>query len=107
MGLREIFAAPDIDVGVNKCRMTPGGVLLDVRNRVDYEAGHVPGAKGIPLPEVEKKVEQIIRDKNAPVFVYCYKGGNAHRAIRIMRKLGYTSLENIGGFNYYNGRVER
>ena len=106
MGLREIFNTPDIDVGVNKCRMTPGGLLLDVRNKIEYDAAHVPGAKGIPFPEVKEKVEKFFPKKDAPIFVYCTRGVYAQKAIKIMKKLGYTNLENIGGFKFYNGKVE-
>ena len=106
MGLKDIFATPDIDLGVNKCRMTPGGILLDVRPKIEYAAGHVPGSKGVPLKEIER-VEKIIRDKDRPVFVYCTTGGDAHKAIKRMKKMGYTNLENIGGYKYYNGRVEK
>ena len=33
-----------INTGVEECRNTPGGVLLDVREKADYEEGHIPGA---------------------------------------------------------------
>ena len=107
MGLKEIFQTPDIDVGVNKCRMTPGGMLLDVRSKIEYDGGHVPGARNVPFPEVKEKVEKVLRDKEAPIFVYCTRGVYAQKAIKVMRKLGYKQLENIGGFRFYNGKVER
>ena len=107
MGLREIFDVPDIGLGVNKCRTTPGAMLLDVRGKYEYAGGHVAGAKNLPFPEVKEKVEAFIPDKDTPVFVYCTRGVYAQRVVKIMRKLGYTQVENIGGFRFFNGKVER
>lgn len=42
--------------------------LLDVRQPGEYEKAHIPGAKLIPLPELETRMGEL--DGNAPVFVY-------------------------------------
>lgn len=44
-------------------------VVLDVRPRVEYEAGHIPGAVSAPLPELEKFLSKI--PKGHEVVVYC------------------------------------
>jgi rhodanese-related sulfurtransferase len=44
-------------------------VLLDVRPRVEYEAGHVPEAMAMPLEELEKRLEELAADKT--VVAYC------------------------------------
>jgi rhodanese-related sulfurtransferase len=42
--------------------------LLDVRQPGEYEAGHIPGAKLIPVPDLKDKLSQL--DKNKPIIVY-------------------------------------
>ena len=42
--------------------------LLDVRQPGEYEAGHIPGAKLIPLPSLKDQLDQL--DKQKPVLVY-------------------------------------
>ena len=42
--------------------------LLDVRQPGEYEAGHIPGAKLIPLPGLRDQLSQL--DKQKPVLVY-------------------------------------
>jgi len=42
--------------------------LLDVRQPEEYERGHIPGAVLIPLPELEKRLEEI--DPEKPVLAY-------------------------------------
>ncbi len=41
---------------------------LDVRQPTEYEAGHIPGAKLIPLPDLTNRLSEI--DHNKPVMVY-------------------------------------
>jgi rhodanese-related sulfurtransferase len=41
---------------------------LDVRQSTEYEAGHIPGAKLIPLPDLTNRLNEI--DHNKPVMVY-------------------------------------
>lgn len=46
-----------------------GGVtLLDVRQPGEYEAGHIPGAKLIPLPDLGDRLDEIFPEK--PTVVY-------------------------------------
>lgn len=43
--------------------------VLDVRPADEYEAGHVPGARSVPLAELERRLEEIPRDRE--VVAYC------------------------------------
>ena len=45
-------------------------VLIDVRSGESFEAGHIPGARSIPLPDVEKKITELRRLKK-PIVLYC------------------------------------
>ena len=42
--------------------------ILDVRQPGEYESGHIPGAKLIPLPDLAHRLDEIDTDK--PTFVY-------------------------------------
>jgi len=44
-------------------------VLLDVRPRVEYQAGHLPGAISIPLDELERRLAELPRDQT--IIAYC------------------------------------
>ena len=43
-------------------------LLLDVRQPEEYAAGHLPGARLLPLPELEGRLHELPRD--APIVVY-------------------------------------
>ncbi len=42
--------------------------ILDVRQPNEYEKGHIPGSKMIPLPELTERIDEI--DPNKPTVVY-------------------------------------
>ena len=44
--------------------------LIDVRGDVFFESGHIPGARSIPLDQVEKRVTELGRSKR-PIVLYC------------------------------------
>ena len=43
-------------------------VLLDVRQPEEYEAGHLPGARLIPIPELEGRLDELPRDHAILVY---------------------------------------
>lgn len=42
--------------------------ILDVRQPKEYEAGHLPGAKLIPMPELVNRLDELDRDKDIMVY---------------------------------------
>jgi rhodanese-related sulfurtransferase len=73
-------------------------ILLDVRDREEYETGHIPGAINISRGSLDFKVHLIIPDKNAKVIVYCGLDLRSPLATKSMNDLGYKKAVNmIGG----------
>lgn len=106
MGLSDLFRHTDINAGVEKCASTKGAVLLDVRTPSEYAAGHIDGSKNIPLQSMETAGEAL-PDKNAPLYVYCHSGARSRNAARILRRLGYSDITDLGGIIKYKGKVVR
>ena len=106
MGFFDFFRQPDIQEGLRQCQAAHGAVLLDVRTPEEYREGHIPGSQNIPLQSLDK-TEQVIDNKDTPVFVYCYSGSRSRQAVGFLEKMGYTNVKNIGGFAAYRGKVER
>ena len=66
-------------------------ILIDVRPREEYLAGHLPGALSIPLGELENRVGEISRDKAIVVYCrgpYCIY---ADEAIEILVERGWSA----------------
>lgn len=106
MGLFNIFKSFDIDEGVKEYEKTKDAILLDVREKDEYEEGHVPQAINIPLSTLESSVEKKLTDKDKKIFVYCLSGARSSQAEKILRAKGYKDVENIGGFMDYSGEIE-
>lgn len=106
MGLFGFFKTRDINAGVRAFLSTEGAVLLDVRTPEEYAEGHIEKSKNIPLQSIEQ-TEAVIKDKSTPLFVYCRSGGRSTQATSILKRMGYTHVENIGGILSYNGKVVR
>lgn len=106
MGFFDFLRVPDIDQGIQEYKEASGAVLLDVRTQQKYREGHVPTSKNVPLQSLTQ-VEKVVGDKNKPLFVYCYSGSRSSQAVRMLSKMGYANVKNIGGIASYTGKVER
>lgn len=54
---------------------SPRPVVIDVRERAEYDQGHVPGALSVPLSELKQRLAGLNLSKTDPVVVYCGEGG--------------------------------
>jgi rhodanese-related sulfurtransferase/rubrerythrin len=75
--------------------------LLDVRQPTEYESGHIPGAKLIPLPDLGHREAEIDTDK--PIIVYCAIGGRSRVAAQMLVAKGFKEVINLtGGIKAWN-----
>jgi rhodanese-related sulfurtransferase len=86
---------PEIDVSSLAELQARGVTLIDVRNPDEYEEGHVPGARLIPLYEVAERVEEIPDD--GPVYVICAMGGRSRKACEYLAGQGRDATNIAGG----------
>lgn len=91
---------------LTRYRTLENAVLLDVRQPDEYEKGHVPGARSVPLQKL-RDFSLEVTDRETPLFVYCLSGGRSARAVRALRGVGYTDVTDLGGINSYNGEIEK
>ena len=106
MGFFDLFRIPDINQKMDEYRNTEGAVLLDVRTPEEFREGRIPESRNIPL-QVLNRVNNQIPAKDTPIFIYCYSGSRSGQAVSMLRRMGYTSVTNLGGIAAYSGRVER
>lgn len=79
---------------------TPQPLILDVRDAKEYAAGHLPGARNLPLAELEAWLETLPRDR--PIVTYCnmhHPGeSRGERAAALLAQHGYPASALAGGF---------
>ena len=100
-------------VGVDKVRelVESNQFIVDVRERGEYERGHIKGAINIPLSELRERVHEIPKDK--PVYLHCRTGQRSYNASLALQNLGYSNVVNITGsflglsfYEYYNDKSQ-
>jgi molybdopterin/thiamine biosynthesis adenylyltransferase/rhodanese-related sulfurtransferase len=75
-------------------------ILIDVRERDEFESGHIADAIHLSKGYLELRIEDLVRDHDAPITLYCQSGTRSLFAARALLELGYTDVENLaGGFN--------
>ncbi|MBI2765527.1 MAG: MBL fold metallo-hydrolase [Chloroflexi bacterium] len=72
-----------------------GAVALDVREPNEFADGHIPGARHIPLGELERRADELPRDR--PILTTCGHGERSATALSILERLGFGPLTNLGG----------
>lgn len=82
-------------------------VILDVRTREEYDAGHIPGAVLIPDTEIKSKAEKILTDKDTLILVYCRSGRRSKLASADLVSLGYTNIKEFGGIIDWPYEIEQ
>lgn len=72
-------------------------VVLDVRERDAYEAGHIPGARLIPRGQLELAVNTALPDPTQRILCYCELGKVSTLAAATLRDLGFTRAVALDG----------
>ena len=72
-------------------------LVLDVREPGDYGAGHILGAKNLPLARVEEGAGEIAKRKDKPVIVYDEDGQRSAKATTALKRQGFTQAANLSG----------
>jgi rhodanese-related sulfurtransferase len=73
-------------------------LVIDVREPAEYGAGHVIGAKNLPLARLDAPGAELAKRKEKPLIVYCIDGGErSAKACAILKKQGFTRVANLSG----------
>lgn len=72
-------------------------IILDVRTEKEFAEGHIENALLIPDYEITSKAEEILKDKNQLILVYCRSGNRSKAASQSLVELGYTNVKEFGG----------
>jgi molybdopterin/thiamine biosynthesis adenylyltransferase/rhodanese-related sulfurtransferase len=72
-------------------------VFVDVRDREEWDEGHIPGALHVPRSYLESRIESAVPDRERAIVVYCASGNRSAFAARTLEELGYTDVSNLAG----------
>lgn len=93
-------AVPFLSLAELKERIESGAgdfIVLDVREREAYDAGHVPGARLLPRGQLELRVNQELPDPTRRIVAYCELGLISTLAVKTMREMGFGRTAALDG----------
>ncbi|MGG7176881.1 FAD-dependent oxidoreductase [Clostridium paraputrificum] len=98
-------------IGVDKVRglLEKGETIIDIREKVEYERGHINGVENIPFSEIRERLDEIPKDR--PVYLHCRTGQRSYNATLLLQQLGFNNIYNIAGsflalsyYEYFNDK---
>ena len=80
--------------------------ILDVREPAEYAFGHIPGAKSIPLGELEQRFDELNRDDD--IYVICRTGNRSDIAAQMLSQKGFKKVKNtVPGMTEWTGSTQK
>lgn len=75
------------------------GLIVDVREKDEYEESHLEGAVNIPYTQIVNKIEDYVDDKDSVIIVYCKSGKRSAIAAKSLSEAGYNNIYDLGSIN--------
>lgn len=80
-----------------KQRIAAGALVLDVRDKEEFDQGHLDGAVNISRGTLEMRIGEAVPDKNTEIVCHCAGGNRGALAADNLKRLGYTNVVNVAG----------
>jgi rhodanese-related sulfurtransferase len=77
--------------------MNQGALLIDLRGKEPYDAGHIGEARNIPLATLESQLDTLKKWRDKAVIAYCDTGRDGAAAARTLQKQGFTKVFSLAG----------
>ncbi|NOU93606.1 rhodanese-like domain-containing protein [Paenibacillus sp. LMG 31456] len=78
--------------------------IIDVREPDEWETGHIPGAKHIPLGQIARALNEVDRKQEA--VIVCRSGNRSSQACEFLSSMGYNVINMLGGMSKWSGDME-
>lgn len=74
--------------------------VIDVRSKIEFWLGHLPGAQCVPVDSLPVGLEHLDGvSKNSRLLVYCASGARSAMARQILEAAGFTNVIDGGGIS--------
>ena len=90
---------------LNKYTTQDNALLIDLRDKDDYEKGHIPGAIWADWESLDHNIDKILADTFHVIewiIVYCDHGNISMIAARDLARLGYPMISRGGGYEQWH-----
>ena len=93
-----------VDGATAQALVKAGVTVVDVRTPAEYAGGHIPGAKLVPVDQIEARAAEV-GPKERPVILYCRTGRRTAMARATLVRLGFTAVYDLQGLGNWPGPV--
>jgi rhodanese-related sulfurtransferase len=77
--------------------MNQGALVIDLRAKESFDAGHIGDARNVPMAELESQAENLKKWRDKNVITYCDSGAAGASGARTLMKLGFTKVFSLSG----------
>ena len=102
-----LLLAPGLMSGMRPGGLTAGNavqlinreraVVVDVSENDEFAAGHIVGARNIPVAQFEQRLPEVVKNKGVPLILVCANGSRAQRCLAKAKTLGYDKAVVLAG----------
>lgn len=93
--------AQEVTVDELEQAIAAGDLVVDVRESFEFEDGHVPQAKHIPLNSIPEHLGELPKDKK--IWIICASGGRSLTAANFLEQQGLSCVSVAGGTSEWIG----
>ena len=80
-----------------KAKSSSDVVIIDVREKDEFDESHIPDAVHLSRGTIELEVEDKFPDRNATIICHCGGGGRSALAAETLQKMGYKNVRSMAG----------
>lgn len=73
------------------------GVFLDIREKKDFDKGHIVDSINIPLAKLHERITELEKKKDVPIIVVCQMGQQSGAAVKALEAKGFTQVSRMSG----------
>jgi phage shock protein E len=89
------------------CAAFAKDVVIDVRTPQEFQGGHIEGALNLPHDSIAQDIAKAKVAKDDHVILYCRSGRRSELAMNTLKGLGFSNIENYGGFEQAQKRLQK
>jgi phage shock protein E len=89
------------------CTAFARDVVIDVRTSQEFQSGHLEGALNLPHETIGQDIAKAKVNKDDHVILYCRSGRRSEIALGTLKGLGFSNVENYGGFEQAQKRLQK
>lgn len=72
-------------------------IILDIRDKADFNKGHIVDAKNIPYASVDQRISELSAYKQKPIIIVCKMGQTATGIGKKLKEQGYEDVRRLSG----------